>query len=237
MSTSTLRGMLTASWVVGDAEDDFLFLISVETAASVDDEIRKLPRSFGRHIGVLLDHPAHVRGGRGFTSGNPRGVPRLTRRLWCLHPNDDVEFVSVIAPTPRSMTRRLFGPHRRLACADTLDDHKVTITVERDRTVSAPTNPGRRPVVQRLPITQHRQYVVGQQLVPAEHPVVPGEVVGVQHRTLRQRVSEPPRQAGLAAGAGPLIATIAGRAGPAKPTTRRAKSARSTACQWLATRS
>jgi hypothetical protein len=88
-----------------------------------------------------------------------------------------------------------------LACADTLDDHKVTITVERDRTVSAPTNPGRRPVVQRLPITQHRQYVVGQQLVPAEHPVVPGEVVGVQHRTLRQRVSEPPRQAGLAAGA------------------------------------
>jgi hypothetical protein len=55
--------------------------------------------------------------------------------------------------------------------------------------------------VQRLPITQHRQYVVGQQLVPAEHPVVPGEVVGVQHRTLRQRVSEPPRQAGLAAGA------------------------------------
>jgi hypothetical protein len=78
---------------------------------------------------------------------------------------------------------------------------KVTITVERDRTVSAPTNPGRRPVVQRLPITQHRQYVVDQQLVPAEYPVVPGEVVGVQHRTLRQRASEPPRQAGLAAGA------------------------------------
>jgi hypothetical protein len=31
--------------------------------------------------------------------------------------------------------------------------------------------------------------------------VVPGEVIGVQHRTLRQRASEPQRQAGLAAGA------------------------------------
>ena len=63
--------MLTGSWVVGEAEDDCLFLIIVETAASVDDEVRMLPRAFGRHIGVLLSHPTRVRGGRGLASRNP----------------------------------------------------------------------------------------------------------------------------------------------------------------------
>jgi hypothetical protein len=57
--------------VVGDAEDDFHFLIIVKTAASVDDEIRVLLRSFGGHVRVLLGHPALVRGGRGLAARDP----------------------------------------------------------------------------------------------------------------------------------------------------------------------
>ena len=105
-----------------------------------------LPRSFGRHIGVLLGHPVGIGGGRNLTRREARDIARLSDRPRRLQPNDDVEL----------------GPHRRPASPDALDDHEVTITVERDRTVSTPTDPGRRPVVQRMPITQHRQYVVDQ---------------------------------------------------------------------------
>ncbi len=63
---------------------------------------------------------------------------------------------------------------------------------------------GRSAVLQRVPIAQRWQYVLDQQLVPGKHPVVPGEVVGMQHRTVRQHGTQLPRQTGLATRAMPV---------------------------------
>jgi len=87
------------------------------------------------------------------------------------------------------------------------------------------------------PGTQCRQHIIDQQLVPAEHPVVPGEVVGMQYRTIWQRVGQPPDRLDLPLALCPLIATIAGRAGRALAATWSAKSRSSITCQWVATRS
>jgi len=158
------------------------------------DDACPLPRSLTLEEGHLVCHPLlPERGCLLWTAVPAKGkVPSdaatLGLREIRLHPDDRIQQVRQLAP----------------GGTDSLDDDQVKPRRDLDRPWPTVRLPRGRPVVDGVTEAHGLEHAAGEQLVPGEERMLPGEVVGMDHCRCGHRAAQASRQRGLASGAAPV---------------------------------